>query len=48
MDIPQRRRSPVHDPQDQLEAEANARVSNESFARDPEVQKVHDTFEDPN
>jgi hypothetical protein len=36
------------DPQEKLEAEANARVSDESCARDPEVHRIHNTFEDPN
>ena len=51
----QRRRTPVHDrlgkridPQEQLEAEANDRVSDESYTRDPEVPRIHDTSGDPN
>ena len=55
MDRPERRRTPVHDrlgkrvdPQKQLEAEANARVSDKSYAHDLEVQRIHNTFEDPN
>jgi hypothetical protein len=56
MDRSERRRTPVHDqlekrvdPQEQLEAEANARVADEPYARDPEVQRVRSyAFEDPN
>ena len=55
MDRPKRRRTPIHDrlgkrvdPQGQLEAEANARVSDESCAHDPDVQRIHNIFEDPN
>ena len=40
--------TPVHewlgkriDPQEQLDAEANARVFDESYARDPDVQIIH-------
>ena len=55
MGRPQRRRTLVHDrlgkrvdPQEQLEVEANAQVFDESCARDPEVQRIHSTSEDPN
>jgi len=46
--------TPIHewlgkriDPQEQLDAEANARVLDESYAHDPDVQIIHNTSEDP-